>query len=484
MRLIVRLDGAEIEQIESSKSLVTIGAHSTNDIVLTGDEISAYHAQIMENEEGILLFDLGSSNGTFVNSEKIIKPKKISASDKIKIGRYLIFIENVSVVDKSINSGSNSESVFFTPSSIEQVNNDVELKAASKTKSVQRINSKSSLANSNDQKPAAVAREEDTESYFNSKSSLNSDSKPFKKQRKILTDFLFYVILTLMAVIIVLAIIIFSKNGNTEKKQILSVRKAEQPFFLFYEKYSKFKNNIYRFEISVNRNEAVIILDDLKSKRHLAESFKPDKSDLIRLKQAIDETNFIKLEESAVLAELKELSTVRSIKLFNNGILKQYQFRGEFPPASVIKIETAISDFVNVNGFVSLQMTKAEMVKEAEELFSTALNMKQSWQAAPKNLRLAKLRFSRAKKLLSEFDDKPKLWYKAQSEETDVENIIQKRLKSLRFDYEKSVRIEDYPKALKLCVEILDLLDPGSKTYESYKVLKNKLELYLQGEKK
>ena len=52
---------------------ITIGRNSTNQIILDHQTISSHHAVIELEGENIILKDLNSSNGTFVNGQPILK---------------------------------------------------------------------------------------------------------------------------------------------------------------------------------------------------------------------------------------------------------------------------------------------------------------------------------------------------------------------------------------------------------------------------
>jgi DNA-binding NtrC family response regulator len=52
---------------------VTIGTASDNDVVLTDRTVSRYHAEIKATSEGVLVRDLGSTNGTFSNGLRVVE---------------------------------------------------------------------------------------------------------------------------------------------------------------------------------------------------------------------------------------------------------------------------------------------------------------------------------------------------------------------------------------------------------------------------
>jgi transcriptional regulator with GAF, ATPase, and Fis domain len=50
---------------------IRIGAMDDNDLVLTDDTVSRYHCKIVQEETGYVLYDLGSTNGTFINKVRV-----------------------------------------------------------------------------------------------------------------------------------------------------------------------------------------------------------------------------------------------------------------------------------------------------------------------------------------------------------------------------------------------------------------------------
>jgi len=53
------------------QALVTIGAMDDNDMVINEETVSRYHAKVVQEEEGYVLSDLGSTNGTYINGVRI-----------------------------------------------------------------------------------------------------------------------------------------------------------------------------------------------------------------------------------------------------------------------------------------------------------------------------------------------------------------------------------------------------------------------------
>ena len=58
-------------------------------IQVSDSEISRRHAEIRKDDEGYLLVDLGSSNGTFVNAEQVTERRLVNG-DRVQLGRTLL----------------------------------------------------------------------------------------------------------------------------------------------------------------------------------------------------------------------------------------------------------------------------------------------------------------------------------------------------------------------------------------------------------
>jgi pSer/pThr/pTyr-binding forkhead associated (FHA) protein len=67
----------------------TIGRASDCDIVLSDRQVSRHHAQVKQDEDGYLLCDLGSKNGTYVNGEELREPYRLKDGDEIQIALYV-----------------------------------------------------------------------------------------------------------------------------------------------------------------------------------------------------------------------------------------------------------------------------------------------------------------------------------------------------------------------------------------------------------
>jgi pSer/pThr/pTyr-binding forkhead associated (FHA) protein len=86
-KLIMLFDGAPEQEYELGKSRVTLGRATTNDIILSDSRISRSHARLECSAAGCILVDQGSSNGSFVNDQRVERMPLMSG-DKLTVGGY------------------------------------------------------------------------------------------------------------------------------------------------------------------------------------------------------------------------------------------------------------------------------------------------------------------------------------------------------------------------------------------------------------
>lgn len=89
-----------------SQETVQIGRGAKNDIVIIDNEVSREHCRFVRRDYGYELFDLGSSNGTFVNGQRIKESWALPAECIVEIGDSITLAYRVhpdDVVDLSTN---------------------------------------------------------------------------------------------------------------------------------------------------------------------------------------------------------------------------------------------------------------------------------------------------------------------------------------------------------------------------------------------
>jgi pSer/pThr/pTyr-binding forkhead associated (FHA) protein len=72
---------------------IVIGRAPDCDLVLDDDYVSTKHARISKGPTGYVLEDLGSTNGTYMNSQRIGTPTSFGVGDTLRIGRTSMAVE-------------------------------------------------------------------------------------------------------------------------------------------------------------------------------------------------------------------------------------------------------------------------------------------------------------------------------------------------------------------------------------------------------
>ena len=67
-----------------------IGRSPDADVVLSSTDVSRRHAEIVPDEAGWVLVDLGSTNGTLVNGRKLSGPAPLRKGDRLQVGRTVL----------------------------------------------------------------------------------------------------------------------------------------------------------------------------------------------------------------------------------------------------------------------------------------------------------------------------------------------------------------------------------------------------------
>jgi pSer/pThr/pTyr-binding forkhead associated (FHA) protein len=69
---------------------ITLGRASDNTIVLDDDYASNYHARLRPYEGRWLVEDLGSTNGTYLDKQKVTSPSVVPIGVPVKVGKTLL----------------------------------------------------------------------------------------------------------------------------------------------------------------------------------------------------------------------------------------------------------------------------------------------------------------------------------------------------------------------------------------------------------
>jgi pSer/pThr/pTyr-binding forkhead associated (FHA) protein len=88
-KVIISIDEVVIKEVQLTKEKTTLGRRPYNDIVIDNLAVSGEHAVLQLSGSGVVLEDLNSTNGTYLNG-KAVKKQPLLNGDSIEIGKYKI----------------------------------------------------------------------------------------------------------------------------------------------------------------------------------------------------------------------------------------------------------------------------------------------------------------------------------------------------------------------------------------------------------
>src|SRR5512135_3436419 len=84
--------GGSTNELSFEKAEVTVGRVRGNDIVLPKGNVSKHHCRLLARDGEIVVEDLHSTNGTYVNGRKIAEATPLSPGDKVFVGDFIMRI--------------------------------------------------------------------------------------------------------------------------------------------------------------------------------------------------------------------------------------------------------------------------------------------------------------------------------------------------------------------------------------------------------
>jgi pSer/pThr/pTyr-binding forkhead associated (FHA) protein len=78
--------------------------HATADLVIPDPGVSRRHARVLTHNHAVIVEDLGSSNGTYVNGQRISGPVELGAGDELQVGATILGVEGAGTAATAIMS--------------------------------------------------------------------------------------------------------------------------------------------------------------------------------------------------------------------------------------------------------------------------------------------------------------------------------------------------------------------------------------------
>ncbi len=94
-QLMLRIHSAQgTTEFVPTRPEVTVGRAPDNDVVLPDPSVSGHHARLIATAEGYRVSDVGSTNGTYLNAQRLPPQawRALNVGDTLTVGPYAITI--------------------------------------------------------------------------------------------------------------------------------------------------------------------------------------------------------------------------------------------------------------------------------------------------------------------------------------------------------------------------------------------------------
>ena len=89
--LFVRSETQQGQEFEVN-DVIVMGRSDETDVVLDDPYASEFHLRLVAQDGGLMLHDLGSTNGTYVNGRRASAPTQLRQGDTIQVGKTVLEI--------------------------------------------------------------------------------------------------------------------------------------------------------------------------------------------------------------------------------------------------------------------------------------------------------------------------------------------------------------------------------------------------------
>jgi len=72
------------------EDVAVLGRSAQADIVIEDSYASEFHMRFVAGDEGLVLHDLGSTNGTYVNGRRVTAPQVLIKGDAVQVGKTVM----------------------------------------------------------------------------------------------------------------------------------------------------------------------------------------------------------------------------------------------------------------------------------------------------------------------------------------------------------------------------------------------------------
>jgi hypothetical protein len=87
--VVIKSDSQQGQEVEVDDVKV-LGRSAEADVLLDDPYASEFHMRLVAQENGLVLHDLGSTNGTYINGRRVTAPTSLRRGDTIQVGKTVM----------------------------------------------------------------------------------------------------------------------------------------------------------------------------------------------------------------------------------------------------------------------------------------------------------------------------------------------------------------------------------------------------------
>jgi pSer/pThr/pTyr-binding forkhead associated (FHA) protein len=99
---------------------LTIGRDSSNGVAINDAEVSRKHSRLLFQGGKYVIEDLGSTNGTFVNGQRLAGPVVLKAGDVVSLGEQIVLMYDAINMDPGATMAVSRKSARVEPPPVQQ----------------------------------------------------------------------------------------------------------------------------------------------------------------------------------------------------------------------------------------------------------------------------------------------------------------------------------------------------------------------------
>jgi hypothetical protein len=463
------IDGKKAgQEVDLRPPGISIGRETDNDVVLEGEGASRYHAKVEWRDDAWIIRDLGSTNGTKVDGERIAE-HRLKPGERVRIGQQdMLFAETrqgqAAAATAPPPVAAQPAAAVTTPAAPVPAESPMTATAQAQThQAISGAKSFQDFFSKRDEAPGGGKF-----SLFGGKAAAPPGAAPQDPGKRGHAPVLFYVGVIGLAVAVVAGFLLWDLVIAPQKPTITPAATARRtPVLVIYEKQEASADNIFRFRLEIRDNVIRIEKDDLKNRIRATKEKEIGETQLENLEHFLRQTDFMSLQQPQPGVSADGRDRRRTLIVAYGRELNRIDIRNTFAPTSFEETTAIVEGFSrDVLNTPTEYLTPEEMLREGASAYAKGEELFKNFEARPGNLRDAITRFSYAIDLLESFEPKPREFELAFQYRREAEVMLKERIQATTRDAIRAVQLKALPEARDAYRAIMDMTEPGEKDHE------------------